>query len=191
MTQATIDGIEAYKVEACKGYGCIPAKIMLIGISAGKLGALQTEVPFTKDMSGRLLQRTLYRIGLSKTADEKTFAPELVNCYITNLVKGRILDDNGNNRLPYPSEVAYWIPKLQEEIKTVRPKIIIALGQFVWDAMNYYQAQGMLSFNVGTYFRKANHPRGYGSRGAISTSSPKGIASFERMVADYRGLIEP
>ena len=187
----TLDGKQAYQIEACKGYGCIPAKVMLVGISAGKLGALQTEVPFTKDMSGRLLQRTLHRIGLSKTADEKTVAPELVDCYITNLVKGRILDDNGNNRLPYPSEVAYWIPKLQDEVDAVRPKIILALGQFVWNAMQYYQAQGMLSFNIGTYFRRANHPRGYGSHGAISLTSPKGKAAFERMVAEYRGLIEP
>lgn len=189
--QATIDGSEAFKTEACKGYGSKPAKIMLVGISAGKLGALQTEVPFTKDMSGRLFQRALFQIGLSKTADEKTLKPELVNCYVTNLVKGRILNDKGNNRLPTPSEIAYWIPVLQKEIDEVNPKVIIALGDLVWKAMTYHNSRGELTFNIGTYLRKGTHPRAYGSRGAISTVSPKGKAAFEKMVREYRGLIEP
>src|SRR5712692_7170182 len=52
---------------ACEGYGSSPAKFMFVGISAGRLGARITKVPFTKDASGRIFQRCLGRLGLSKT----------------------------------------------------------------------------------------------------------------------------
>lgn len=185
----TLDGIEPYMIESCKGYGCVPAKYMFVGISAGKLGALRTEVPFTKDMSGRLFQRALYRLGLSKTADEKTLKPELVDCYITNLVKGRILDDEGNNRLPMATEIAYWIPKINHEILEVKPWQIIALGNLVYNALIEYHNRGAL-VKFGGEIVKAIHPRGYGSRGAISLTSEKGKASFEKMIADYRALLK-
>lgn len=185
MTINTLDGTEAYKIEACKGYGCIPATFMFVGISAGKLGALKTEVPFTRDMSGRLLQRVLFRLDLSRSPDEKTWKPELKNCYLTNLVKGRILNDEGNNRLPTSAEIAYWIPKLNHEILDVKPKFIIALGDLVFKSLVSYKMCGALLTNEAEIIY-AKHPRAYGSRGAVSESS----AAWRDMLYDYRKMIE-
>lgn len=168
-------------IEACKGYGCIPAKFMFVGISAGKLGALKTEVPFTKDMSGRLFQRALYELGLSKTADEKTLKPELVDCYVTNLVKGRILDENGNNRLPTHEEVLFWLPKLQEEIGHVQPNVLVGLGKLVTYYLQKSFQVGVLLAPVGMKLTELKHPRAYGSKGAIGFTK-----AWDEMKADYQ-----
>src|SRR3990167_6074622 len=99
----------------CYGYGEMPAKYMFIGLSAGKLGALITKVPFTKDGSGRLFQRMLNELGFSKS-DEKSIKPELKNVFVSNLAKGRYIDEDGNNRLPTNDEIYDWYPYLESEI---------------------------------------------------------------------------
>ena len=158
----------------CFGYGEIPAKFMFIGLSAGKLGALITKVPFTKDGSGRLLQRILGEFGFSKS-DEKSIKPELRNVFVTNLAKGRYLDENGNNRLPTSDEIHDWYEYLEYEIETVKPKVIIALGKLVYDSL------------VDNYpnLIQAKHPRWYFSNGGINTSS-KG---WKNMVRDYSKIL--
>lgn len=159
---------------------------MFVGISAGKLGALQTEVPFTKDMSGRLLQRTLYYLGLSKTTDEKTLKPELVDCYITNMVKGRILDQNGNNRLPTKEEIAYWLPAFERELWQVKPKKVIALGQLVFDSITEAFMELKVNYPPNIQLIKLKHPRAYGSRGAINKNSD----AWLDMLTDYRETLQ-
>jgi uracil-DNA glycosylase len=93
----------------CEGYGCIPADFMFVGISAGRLGALVSKVPFTKDASGRIFQRCLNRLGLSES-DEFSLKPQLRDCYVTNLVKSRVLTSKGLNRLPTVREMLDWLP---------------------------------------------------------------------------------
>jgi uracil-DNA glycosylase len=144
---------------------------MFVGISAGRLGALVTKVPFTKDASGRLLQRCLNTLGFSKS-DEYSLQPELSNCYVTNLVKGRILDKDGLNRLPTVKEVEYWWPTFLEEYYKVQPQRILSLSQFVYQEL---RIRGIRSV-------KLNHPRWYQSHGALTLHS----FSFQKMVEDYR-----
>ncbi|MDE1840197.1 MAG: uracil-DNA glycosylase family protein [Thaumarchaeota archaeon] len=158
----------------CDGYGSIPAKFMFVGLSAGKLGALITRVPFTKDGSGRLLQRTLGTLGYSKS-DEFSIKPELQDVYITNLAKGRYLDEKGNNRLPTSEEIYDWFPYLENEIQKAKPIAIIALGQLVYDSLkdNYPN------------LIQAKHPRWYFSHGAVNA---KGKWS-QIMVDDYRKIL--
>ena len=184
----TLDGINPGLMEFCDGYGCVPAKFMFVGISAGRLGALISKVPFTKDASGRIFQRCLNRLGLSKS-DEFSLKPELVDCYITNLVKGRCLTDEGLNRLPTSEEIDYWIPHLVGEIKRVQPKLILALGGLVYDAfvlkMNNVSTLGEIGYPFKVVF--LNHPRAYQARGALAKDS----MSFRRMVSDYRRMINP
>jgi hypothetical protein len=82
---------------------------MFVGISAGRLGALVSKVPFTKDASGRIFQRCLNRLGLSES-DEFSLKPQLRDCYVTNLVKSRVLTSKGLNRLPTVREMLDWLP---------------------------------------------------------------------------------
>lgn len=157
----------------CDGFGPVPASVMIIGISAGQRGALITRVPFTKDASGRLLQKTLFWLGLSKTANDKTTEPELVECYITNMVKSRVLTKEGKNRLPNLKEIEYWWPHLKTEIKDVRPKRILALGQQVHELLQ----------RKGIEHRTVKHPRWYQSHGGLSYTNGD---TFNLMLADYR-----
>lgn len=164
--------------EACEGYGKVPAEFMFVGISAGKLGALVTRVPFTKDSSGRLFQRCLYRLGLSNTPDESSVKPDL-NCYVTNLVKGRILTAQGNNRLPSLKEMEYWYTKFLGETTVVQPKNIVAMSDLVW---RYFQRKGWrtIGHRLGR-LHVVKHPRWYASHGALKPGSE----AFEQMVKDY------
>ncbi len=164
---------------ACEGHGQIPAHFMFIGISAGRRGALVSKVPLTKDASGRLFQRCLNRLGLSES-DEFSEAPILKDTYLTNLVKGCCLTVNGQNRLPTDNEISYWMPHLESEIEKVSPKIIILLGNFV------YQKSVKIRWSIISdrriVLRTVKHPRWYASHGGLAQNSP----SFDRMLNDYK-----
>lgn len=185
-TQETVDGSNQACMEMCEGYGSVPAQLLFVGISAGRLGALQTKVPFTKDASGRLFQRCLWYLNLSRTNVETTTEPELINCYVTNLVKGRILDADGLNRLPTDKEVQFWWAKFLMEVGQVRPEMIIALGDFVYQKiMERWPIVELWAGSHNVRIVKARHPRYYASHGALKHRSK----AFNQMVHDYRFLI--
>lgn len=172
--QVSLEGLEPYQIRSCEGYGTLLPKIMLVGISAGKLGALQTGVPFTKDSSGRLMQRVLRYLGYSES-DEKSLEPKLKQCWITNLVKGRLLDKKGNNRLPTKEEINYWWDDFCKEVNQVQPEKIIAVGKLV-----FRELEGQFP-NVSF----VNHPRWYASHGAINYKS----VYWQIMINDYRKVL--
>jgi len=171
-------------IKACEGYGAIPAKYMFVGISAGRHGALLTRVPFTKDSSGRLMQRALKFLGLA-TSDEFSLKPVLVNCYITNLVKGRCLTLDGLNRLPTAEEFAYWFRDFMEEYEKVKPTRLIAVGRIVadqiWQRWPRRESAGL--FELYGRLAIVNHPRYFASHGALGSGISK---AFLDMTWQYR-----
>lgn len=154
----------------CRGYGPIPSDLMFVGISAGRLGALVTKVPLTKDASGRIFQRCLGRLGLSKS-DEFSIEPEL-GCYITNLAKGRFLTDAGLNRIPNDEEIAFWLSYFEDEVFEVKPTRIIALGDLVYSKVRRQWP------NIT---KPVHHPRWFQAHGAINPESK----AFAQMVQEY------
>jgi len=163
--------------EACQGYGQAPAEFMFVDISAGRLGALKTKVPLTKDASGRLFQRALKELGLSES-DEFSENPVIKNCYVTNLVKGRCLTPTGKNRLPTLKEIEYWWPSFVDEVIKVNPRRILALGDLVWETMYRKWHVEMLHRVV-----RVKHPRWYASHGALKSGLNK---PFLDMTFTYR-----
>lgn len=163
----------------CDGYGDPHADVLFIGISAGRLGALKTWVPFTRDASGRLMQRYLYATGFSRTRDDKTSEPNLQGAWLTNFVKGQCLTAKGLNRLPTHAEFEFWWPSLYDEIQLVQPKAILALGNLVYTKLLHFA--GGTSFLTSFRVRGVNHPRWYTSHGALSEGSPW----FSHMVQEY------
>ncbi len=159
----------------CDGYGKVPSDLMFVGISAGQRGALITKVPLTKDASGRIFQRCLSRLGLSES-DEFSTEPVL-HCYITNLVKSRVLTKKGLNRLPTQREMIDWLPYFEREVEKVQPKRIIALGSLV---AGFLKRNGFHKITV-----EAKHPRWYQSHGALAIGSP----AFEEMVKQYQTYV--
>jgi len=175
---------EGFQLE-CEGYGCVPAKWMFVGISAGRRGALLSKVPLTKDASGRIFQRCLRELGLSES-DEFSLKPVLKDTYLTNLVKGRCLDEDGNNRMPTDEEVSYWTPRLVDEIRKVRPDnkdetMVVALGDFVWRRFGPVQRAFLLERRRIRTF-PVKHPRWFCSQGGLKPDSP----AFKTMVEEYR-----
>jgi uracil-DNA glycosylase family 4 len=150
---------------------------MFVGISAGRRGALLSKVPLTKDASGRIFQRALKELGLSES-DEFSEAPKLKDCYVTNLVKGRCLTPEGNNRLPVLKEIEFWWPRFLEELSTVKPDRILALGDLVADTLGR-----KLSLDQLRRVSKVKHPRFYASQGALSHQLTK---AFLDMTFAYR-----
>lgn len=95
------------------GKGNPDAKIMFIGEAPGAQEDLQG-IPFV-GAAGKNLDRLLRMIGLS-----------IDDVYIANILKYRPPE----NRNPQMDEIKLHTPYLVEQIKIIRPKVIVTLGNF-------------------------------------------------------------
>ncbi len=128
------------------GEGPNDAKIMFIGEAPGADEEVQGR-PFI-GRAGKLLRSLLEKAG---------FDPSKV--YITNIVKFRPPD----NRKPTPSEIESCAAYLQEEIKEIKPKVIILLGDTALKALlgdNYFVTRdnGKVVERQGIKYLIAPHP---------------------------------
>jgi uracil-DNA glycosylase family 4 len=96
------------------GSGSARARLMVVGEGPGEEEDRQG-VPFV-GRAGQLLSRMLASVGFDRERD----------CYIANVVKCR----PEKNRNPEPDEVAACNPFLMAQLDTVRPLVILALGNF-------------------------------------------------------------
>lgn len=92
-------------------------ELMLIGEAPGYYEEVQQE-PFV-GRAGEKLNQILKAMGLSR---------DMV--YISNIVKFRpsLPNQRTNNRAPTPEEIEACLPIIMNEIRVIRPKLIIALG---------------------------------------------------------------
>ena len=100
-----------HRKNAVPGEGSYEAEIMLIGEAPGATED-ETGRPFV-GAAGTLLRKILSELGL----DEKKI-------YITNIVKCR----PPGNRTPRREEIEACSPYLEKQIKLIRPRIIVTLG---------------------------------------------------------------
>ena len=98
--------------QAVPGEGSASADIVFIGEAPGKKEDEQG-VPFV-GAAGKFLAAMLATIGLKRE-----------DIYITNIVKYRPPD----NRDPLPQEIAACEQWLHEQIKIIKPKVIVTLGR--------------------------------------------------------------
>lgn len=97
--------------------------IMWIGLSAKKVDNIEEGIPLSPlTKSGRVLQFI-----------EDSF--DNLSTYKTNLVKCLPLDLNGKLRYPTKTEIDTCIPHIENEIKWLRPKLVILLGEKVSTAI--------------------------------------------------------
>jgi len=93
------------------GEGPVNAQVMFVGQNPGaeedKIGR-----PFI-GRAGKFLTKTLSEFGIKRE-----------DVFITNIVKHA----SPQNRKPYPDEVEACVPYLIEQIKIIKPKIIVLLG---------------------------------------------------------------
>lgn len=101
------------RVNAAPGEGNANTKIMFVGEALGEKEA-ELGRPFV-GRAGNLLENLLSSIGFTRD-----------QVWITNVVKDRPPD----NRSPMVDEIRTCSPYLDEEIKIIRPKLIVPLGKF-------------------------------------------------------------
>jgi uracil-DNA glycosylase family 4 len=95
------------------GDGNPNAEIVFIGEAGGYYESIQRK-PFV-GAAGKLLNQMLASINLSRK-----------DVYITNMVKARPPD----NRDPLPDELKKFEKYLNEELKIIKPKLVVTLGRF-------------------------------------------------------------
>jgi uracil-DNA glycosylase family 4 len=100
------------------GVGNPQADLMFVGEAPGADEDQQGE-PFV-GRAGQLLTKIIEAIGLTRE-----------DVYIANVIKCR----PPGNRNPEPDEVATCEPFLAEQIDTIKPKVIVALGTFAAHAL--------------------------------------------------------
>lgn len=100
------------RTHAVPGDGSYTAEIMFIGEGPGRDEDLQGK-PFV-GAAGKLLTKLIESIGLSRN-----------DVFIANVVKCR----PPNNRDPMPEEVAACWPYLDQQIKIIKPILIVTLGR--------------------------------------------------------------
>lgn len=104
---------DLYKSNFVMGKGPIPCDVLCLGEAPGKDEDFWKE-PFIGRAGNQLTRLLRIQAGLKRE-----------EVYITNAVKQR----PPNNRTPLFQEVMLHRPYLLEEIKTVKPKVIVCLGR--------------------------------------------------------------
>ncbi|MEB3764986.1 MAG: uracil-DNA glycosylase [Desulfurococcales archaeon] len=104
--------LHKFRKNPVPGEGSLDSDIMFVGEAPGRKEDEQGR-PFV-GMAGKLLSALLSKIGLRR--DE---------VYITNIVKCR----PPGNRDPRPEEIQVCLPYLLEQIRIIRPRIIVTLGR--------------------------------------------------------------
>lgn len=100
------------RTRAVPGEGRSDARIVLVGEAPGRSEDAQGR-PFVGP-AGRVLDAALRSAGLTRNA-----------VFITNVVKCR----PSANRLPRKDEIESCLPYLRSQIETVRPRLIVTLGE--------------------------------------------------------------
>jgi DNA polymerase len=100
------------------GEGPVPARLMMVGEQPGDREDVEGHV--FVGPAGRLLDQALAAAGIDRSA-----------AYLTNAVKHFKFTSRGKRRIhqqPRRSEVVACFPWLREEIRVVRPELVVCLG---------------------------------------------------------------
>jgi len=104
-------GLNTSRIQAVPGEGSAAASLMFIGEAPGADEDAQGR-PFV-GRAGVLLDKIINACGLNRR-----------DVYIANILKCR----PPGNRDPHPDEISKCLPYLEEQIKTIQPAVIVALG---------------------------------------------------------------
>ena len=119
------------------GVGNPNAELMFVGEAPGEQEDL-SGTPFV-GRAGQLLDRYLYAVDIPRE-----------DVYIANILKCR----PPKNRDPLPAEEDACIGYLREQVKLIRPKLIVCLGRI--SAMRLIKPDFKISVEHGQWFEKGN-----------------------------------
>lgn len=133
------------------GEGPTNARIMLVGQNPGSEEAKQGK-PFV-GRAGQYLNGVLDRNRINRD-----------RLYITSVVK----ETTPENRQPTVREIRYWMPYLLDEIRQVKPDIVVLMGKVAWQTPRF----------EGINYIETYHP-------AAAMRFPRAREKFER---DFKKL---
>jgi uracil-DNA glycosylase len=113
-------GCDLYKdaSQTVFGEGPVPARLMMVGEQPGDREDVEGHV--FVGPAGRLLDKALAAAGIDRS-----------QAYLTNAVKHFKFTERGKRRIhqqPRRGEVVACFPWLREEIRVVRPRLVVVLG---------------------------------------------------------------
>ena len=120
------------------GTGNPNAELMFVGEAPGEQEDL-SGIPFV-GRAGQLLDKFLYAVGIERS-----------DVYIANILKCR----PPKNRDPLPEEEAACIGYLREQVRLIRPRVIVCLGRI--SAMKLIKPDFKITQEHGTWFEKGNY----------------------------------
>ncbi len=113
------------------GFGDPDADILVVGLAPAAHGANRTGRMFTGDRSGDMLFASLHRLGLANqpTATDRNDGLTLDGVWVSSPVKCAP-PDNRPTTTERDTCVSTW---LADEVATIDPVVLVALGGFAWD----------------------------------------------------------
>jgi uracil-DNA glycosylase family 4 len=112
------------------------ADIMLVGQNPGKEEVKQGR-PFV-GRSGRYLNKVLRHNGLERDG-----------LYITAVVK----EPTPGNRKPRVDEINRWMPTLLDEIKQIKPQIVVLMGRVAWRTPRFERIEYIETYHPAAAMR--------------------------------------
>nr|WP_123670199.1 uracil-DNA glycosylase [Actinocorallia herbida] len=123
---------ERYWGRPVPSWGAEDAPILLVGLAPAAHGGNRTGRIFTGDRSGDWLFASLHRCGLA-AKDTSTHAGDGQRLLHTRVVATVLCAPPDNKPLPVERDACR--PWLVRELELTRPKVIVVLGGFAWQAL--------------------------------------------------------
>ena len=122
---------EDYWARPVPGFGDPAARVYVLGLAPAAHGGNRTGRVFTGDRSGEWLFASLHRTGFANqpTSRSRDDGLRLRGAFIAAAVRCA----PPTNR-PLPAERDNCLPYASEELRLLRPAVVVCLGAFAWDA---------------------------------------------------------
>jgi uracil-DNA glycosylase family 4 len=122
---------EDYWGRPLPGFGDPEAAVYVLGLAPAAHGGNRTGRVFTGDRSADWLYASMYRTGFANQPESVHVDDglELSGAFVTAAVR---CAPPANK--PLPSERDNCLPYAERELELIRPRVIVCLGAFAWDA---------------------------------------------------------
>jgi uracil-DNA glycosylase len=122
---------EEYWGRPVPGFGDPEARVFVLGLAPAAHGGNRTGRVFTGDRSGDWLYASLHRTGFANqpTSRHRDDGLQLEGAWIAAAVR---CAPPGNR--PLPAERDNCLPYAARELDLIRPRVIVCLGAYAWDA---------------------------------------------------------
>ena len=122
---------EDYWGRPVPGFGDPDASVYVLGLAPAAHGGNRTGRVFTGDRSGDWLFGSMYRTGFANQPHSVSAADglELRGAFVGAAVR---CAPPANK--PLPAERDNCLPYAAEELRLIRPAVVVCLGKFAWDA---------------------------------------------------------